>query len=304
MTSIGQYLEPCQALTGFHADFLSSQFEKITLFSFPDRFDLIVLNPPFSFDRSQRSRARGKFAKFDCSVAFAFLFTSLGYLSDHGELLAVMPTSTLISDRDTKAREFLDNFFRCRIISQPNYDRFSKLDVSTYLVAVRHKRTLSEPPKPRELILDDGMRWIISRGEISVRRANRVEQSGLHGWIHTTSIKSSGIRMRYKLPDHCMVKDQKFLPKDSLIIPRVGKIRLGDVALSKRKEILSDCLFGVTFSDASLSAQVLLDLKKEFSSFGKIYSGTGAPYTTKLKVSRFIESILAKRVSVIWKYSK
>ena len=276
------------------SDFLSSDFELISLLDFPESFDLIVLNPPFSFERNQCSRARGKFSEVNCSIAFAFLFTALGYLSEEGELLAVMPTSTLRSDRDANARKYLRKYFKCRMISQPNYDRFPGLDVSTYLMAVRHKRSLSEPSNPCEIISQAGTGWTISRGNISVKRSNRVQQVGLHGWIHTTSIKSSRIAVRYELPDHCLVKNQKFLPKNSLIIPRVGKIRPGDLVLSKRKEILSDCLIGVTFDHPSFPARVLCNINENFSSFMKIYSGTGAPYTTQLKVSQFINNLLAK----------
>ena len=55
--------------------------------SVPDRFDLIVLNPPFSFKRTQCVRARGKFAKEHCSVAFAFLFYSPELLERSGRAL-------------------------------------------------------------------------------------------------------------------------------------------------------------------------------------------------------------------------
>lgn len=161
-------------------------------------------------------------------------------------------------------------------------------------MAVRHKRVLTGLSNPCEMISQVGTGWSILRGSISVRRANRIEQTVLHGWIHTTSIKSSRIAVRYELPDQCLVKDQRFLPKNSLIIPRVGKIQPGDLALSKRREILSDCLLGVTFDDPLFSAQVLRSINKNFSSFIKVYSGTGAPYTTQLKVSRFIDILLAK----------
>ena len=42
------------------------------------------------------------------------------------------------------------------------------------------------------------------------------------------------------------------------------------------------------------SAQLLRSINKNFSSFRKIYLETGAPYTTQLKVSRFIDILLAK----------
>ena len=205
------------------SDFLSPEFDEIKRLSFPEQFDLIVLNPPFSFDRTQRVHARGRFDHIECSVAFAFLLTAMNYLSSQGEMLAVMPTSTLKSDRDTVARKYLSLHFKSRIISEPRYDRFSGLDVSTYLVAVSRKRSRGVSLSPCQSILKRNSGWTISRGRISVKRADRIEQSGLHGWIHTTSIKASKIRVRYALPKYCLIKDQRFLPSNSIIIPRVGK---------------------------------------------------------------------------------
>ena len=86
------------------SDFLNQNFDATTQLEFPNCFDLILLNPPFSLENTHHSHARGKFSNINCSVAFAFLFTALNYLSESGELLAVMPTSTLKSERDEKAR--------------------------------------------------------------------------------------------------------------------------------------------------------------------------------------------------------
>ena len=275
------------------SDFLKAEFDSTLPSGFPDQFDLIVLNPPFSFDRTLQWRARGSLSKIDCSVAFSFLFTALGYLSHGGELLAVMPTSTLQSDRDKEARGWLRKNFNCRMISEPSYDRFSGLDVSTYLMALRRKTSSFDVENLSNSRSGISTGWTISRGRISVKRSNRIEQCGLHGWIHTTSIKLSKIVIRYELPQHCSVKDQKFVAKNSLIVPRVGKVRRGDLVLSTRKEILSDCLLGITFDDASIALRLLNCINQNFNSLTEIYAGTGAPYTTRLKLSHFIEHLLA-----------
>ena len=184
------------------------------------------------------------------------------------------------------------------MISHPRYNRFPGLDVSTYLVAIRHKHISCESTKSLKSISEYGKGFIISRGDISVRRVNRVKQSGLHGWIHTTSIKSYKILTRYELPDEFCVKNRKYIPKNSLIIPRVGKIQLGDLAISKRREILSDCLLGITFSDPALPIQILHSINSDFHSFRNLYTGTGAPYITHSKVSRYIENLLAGLVTM------
>ena len=280
------------------ADFLSPSFEFEAPANLPEKIDLIVLNPPFSFERTYHSHARGKFSDIGCSVAFSFLFTSLNYLSEHGELLAVLPTSTLKSERDKDARNLLKRHFSLRMISKPTYDRFPGLDVSTYLLAIRHKTAQYHSLKTTQENFKDYSRFSIARGKISVRRSDRIESSSLHGWIHTTSIISSGIIIRYQLPEQHIVKDQQFIPSNSLIIPRVGRIQLGDIATSTRKEILSDCLLGVTFCDSRLSTLVMRGINRNFSSFREIYSGTGAPYTTHQKVSEFIQNLITEIVVV------
>ena len=120
-------------------DFLSEDFDKQSSQQFPRHFDVILLNPPFCFERSQGNRARGTYADVQGSIAIAFLFTALQYLNFDGELLAVMPTSTLQSERDSAARQKLESMFSCKIISHPSYDRFPRLNVSTYLLHVRSK---------------------------------------------------------------------------------------------------------------------------------------------------------------------
>ena len=43
------------------SDFLSSDFAVKNYFGFPERFDLILLNPPFSFKYTQSTQARSKY---------------------------------------------------------------------------------------------------------------------------------------------------------------------------------------------------------------------------------------------------
>ncbi|APX16099.1 hypothetical protein BWR17_09795 [Phaeobacter inhibens] len=273
-------------------DFLSEEFDTHAGGSFPRKFDAILLNPPFSMERSKQYNARGTFSKTRGSVAFAFLFTALDYLNRDGELLAIMPTSTLKSERDALLREELRAAFKCRILCPPNYDRFPGLDVSTYLMSVRPivKRTKSAlvvDPSPKK-----SFPWSVTRGSLSVRRNLRTVQTGLHGWIHTTSIEDSMVVGRYELPVGVQAKNVKFAPKNSLVVPRVGKVKPGDLFLTKRREILSDCLLGVTFDDPTLARVVLEKIQENFSSFVRIYGGTGAPYTTQVKVSEYIDLVI------------
>lgn len=272
-----------------NADFLDVDFDRLADKRFPIDFDVILLNPPFSFERTQLHFARGAFSRTRCSIAFAFLFTSLNYLSARGELLAILPTSTLRSERDAEARQLLKKHFKCDLISPPKYDRFPGLDVSTYLLSVRRRAASSALSKGFELSGPRLAKWVVRRGTVSVPRALRRPQQGLHGWIHTTSIQLSRVVERYELPHHLHVRDARVLQKNSLVLPRVGKVKPTDIMISSRPEILSECLIGVTFDDPQLPSVMLSYIREEFSSFSQIYAGTGAPYTTCSRVSEFIE---------------
>ena len=272
-------------------DFLSEDFDKLST-QLPRYFDVILLNPPFCFERSQGYRTRDTYAEVQGSIAFAFMFKALKYLNFGGELLAVMPTSTLQSERDSAARRKLKEAFNCNLISQPSYGRFPGLDVSTYLLHVRSRKFQiqeNESRRERELTI---VPWQIRRGTISIRRNDRKEEVSPHGWIHTTSIRNSNIVARYELPQEHNNCHKKFFPKNCLVLPRVGKVRLGDILVTSRREVLSDCLIGVTFQDCQLPMEILWRIKHNFSSFSQIYSGTGAPYTTQTKISDFIQKLL------------
>lgn len=279
------------------ADFLDQSFNRSCGKHFPSEFDLILLNPPFSFDRSQLRFARGSHSDQRCSVAFAFLFTALEYLSRDGELLAIMPTSSLRSDRDTGSRERLRDGHKCKIISPPKYDRFPGLDVSTYLLSVRRKKEIKTTVRNQLLRQKSEKKCEVLRGQVSVKRSDREIQHGLHGWIHTTSIRSSKIVERYKLPEAVKARDQTFLPKGSLVLPRVGKVQPGNLAITTRREILSDCLIGISFPDSSLTSRLLAFIQHDFSNFLDIYAGTGAPYTTQSKIKAYVARVMDSSLS-------
>lgn len=274
------------------ADFLSPDFERQVDRAFEKKFDLILLNPPFAFQCSRPIQARGAYHDQSCSVAFAFLFTALEYLEDDGELLAIMPTSSLRSERDAASRQALRRGHNCTIIAEPSYDRFPGLDVSTYLMRVTRKKGVSTWSELKKSETDQHRSFTIMRGKVSVKRSERVVQSGLHSWIHTTSIRSSKVQERYELPEGTAVGQHCFLRKGAIVVPRVGKVRPSQIAVTTRREVLSDCLFGITLEDVNHSRVLMEFFKRDFRNFLDLYAGTGAPYTTQQKLARYIDGAL------------
>lgn len=277
-------------------DFLSPDFFDEHPECWPKKFELVLLNPPFCFERQKFTRISEGNRDLICSVAFAFLLKALAQLEKGGELLAVMPTSTIRSDRDRNARSYLEHYYDCTIISAPSYDRFPGLDVSTYLVAIRPKMSAARMQEKLSVLPDHQRDWSVTRGRISIRRSDRVASSSIHGWIHTTSIRSSRVALRYELPMGNVVKDQVFLPKGALVIPRVGKVKFSNIAMTTRSEILSDCLLGLSFKNPELAASVLCAIRDDFEALRRLYEGTGAPYITKHKLSEFVTYLVESDV--------
>jgi hypothetical protein len=273
-------------------DFLSDQFPDPCAATSIGAFDLVLLNPPFSDVKSSVKRPRGRFSGLSCSNSFAFLLTALDYVAQDGELLAVLPTSTLKSERDSHARALLRRNFLCRVLAEPSYDRFPGLDVSTYLVSVRPKRSKASLSYDFTQQNVSGAQWSISRGKISVPRADREVFSGAGGWIHTSSIRSSCIATRYAFSERTLGSTQQVVEAGSVLIPRVGKVTPGGITVISEPEIISDCLFGISFDDGRMSEVLVRAIREDFPSFRSIYAGTGAPYTTVSRVSRFISSVL------------
>ena len=69
--------------------------------------DLVLLNPPFSYRRAAVAVTSRRSMPFRCSPAAAFVVTSIEYLRPGGQLLCIVPTSTLRSELDAAARDLL-----------------------------------------------------------------------------------------------------------------------------------------------------------------------------------------------------
>jgi len=83
------------------ADFLLAAAELAPLVG---AVDLVLLNPPFSCRGSTRHPAVVSGAALTCSRAMAFVARSLTYLAPGGELLCILPSSCLMSDKDAAVR--------------------------------------------------------------------------------------------------------------------------------------------------------------------------------------------------------
>lgn len=278
--------------TSLCCDFLGEKFSEATTHIEPLLFDLILMNPPFSNRGGRRCVPRGSFSGLSCSRAFSFLLTAVDYLSAKGEILAILPSSVLSSEQDEVARTELKRICSLELLSIPQYGAFPAVDASTFMLRLRKFGNTNAPRQTSPANIAPAWRSVpaIKRGTISVPRANRAPSISGVGWVHTTSIINGRIQTRYEFPHGKLDQHYVLAKKYSLLIPRVGRIRPGNLAahVAERDEVISDCLFAVACENLASVNSLFGAIIEDFVEFRKLYVGTGAPYLTVGRLAQYL----------------
>ncbi|MBD1203451.1 MAG: methyltransferase [Rhodobacteraceae bacterium] len=272
-------------------DFLSSDFPVLPPPFEESRFDLILMNPPFSNRGGRLCAPRGTFSFLKCSRALAFLLTAFDYLADDGEIIAILPSSALSSEQDEGARMALVSVGRLEVLSQPRYGAFPRVDASTVIVRLkRGKSSLRNESRPSSLAQDASGAPSIVRGKISVRRSMRTESSTGLGWVHTTSIVGGEIQKRYEFPAGIQIGNETIAAQYAVLIPRVGRVRPESIVVvhSSRGEVISDCLLAIECGGLVSAQSLRRRMIRDFHHFRLLYSGTGAPYVTTGRLKSYL----------------
>jgi len=253
------------------------------------RFDVILLNPPFSTPGRKKWQPIGRYSEVDCSLSMAFVLTALSFLEEDGEILAILPASSMVSEIDRDARDIINDHFEIDVLSAPAAGLFPNISASVYTLrlinrskksAGAHIQTRSDSPRAP---------FRITRGNISVARSKRVACSSDHGWVHTTSLRDGRIIERYQRPEQCSPVARR-APPSSILIPRVGRFTEGSVVITQahKSEIISDCLFAIECGSCNIAAIVHKMIVENFSEFRSLYIGTGAPYISIERLRQFL----------------
>jgi len=272
-----------------HYDFLSEE----CLYALDGRkFDVILLNPPFSEAGKKKWMPCGVHSGVGCSLSMAFILTSLNFIAVDGEVLAIMPASTLASEIDEHARFILRSMFDISVLTGPAPGLFPNISASVYTLRIRHLGTpQSLTPEPWGAI-DQSFKGDLIRGNISVPKARRVVASGNEGWIHTTSLRDGKIMVRYSHMQPAASKP-KVAPPNSVLIPRVGRFRPDQIVVtgSRSNEYISDCLFAIPCPSPAAARRLQKKITDNADGLRELYVGTGAPYITAERLSRFLSPL-------------
>ena len=245
------------------------------------RFDLILLNPPFTCKGSVVEHIDFEGQQFKVSTAMLFLMRALCFLSDKGGLYAIMPISIIYSEKDKKAWEYLKKYYHGCVLEEPSRVYFSK-KCSPNIVLIYVGKY------PNKGIDYNGLSNFshlavssVTRGQIRMNDvAFSKKQTAIH-LIHTTNIQQGKLVNLKKV-----VISHGAISGFGVVIPRVCNPNKNKIAIldGSRRYVLSDCVMFLkteTMEDAVETRNYIL---ANWDMFKMIYKGTGAQYTTLNRV--------------------
>tara|TARA_B100000123_G_scaffold240484_2_gene193707 strand:+ start:5047 stop:6069 length:1023 start_codon:yes stop_codon:yes gene_type:complete len=277
-------------LKAYMCDFLSEECLLKTK-NILGRIDLVLLNPPFSCKSSEFVTTVFEDEKLRCSKAMAFLLGSCKYLSDLGEVLAIVPRSCLLSSKDSKAREALTRHHILEDFGPYARPRFREASVTIHLVRIskrQHSCTTTEPhPIGRLVAATRDYNVIIMRGTHPVSASSEcTERPSL---IHTTNLCDGKIT-KGKLNAS---KQSRLVSGPVVMLPRVARPTKDKVCFGYFDQpiVPSDCVICVKTLPSGYEQHLQDQLLLYWDGLKNTYSGTCAAYLTLEMFKEFLLSI-------------
>lgn len=242
------------------------------------RFDLIVLNPPFTCKGSLVEHLEFDGVDFKLSTAMSFVVRALNFLSDDGGLYAILPISCVYSDKDKIIWQFLKEHYNACVLAEPNKVYFTKkCSPNIVFVYVGHRSIkclpqINKDPFKNLPVVD------IVRGSKRMQNVVYSKTANSVPLIHTTNIQH-GKLVNLK---SVILNVQKYVSGYGVVIPRICNPNPQKVALLNgcNKYVLSDCVM-VLLTDNKVNAEIVRkNILCHWSDFVSLYKGTGAQYTT------------------------
>jgi tRNA1(Val) A37 N6-methylase TrmN6 len=279
-------------------DFCDNELLERVSFLKGKKFDLIVLNPPFTCKGSTIEYLQFENQEFKVSTAMHFLMRALRYLDKDGGLYAILPISCVYSEKDRKAWEYLKAYYNACILDEPDRVYFTKNCSPNIVLVYAGRYPVKEwnPKKPTDftsLPVTDIIRGCVRMQHPSYSRSSKAVKL-----IHTTNIQKCALVHLKRILPHTALQ----LDGCGVVIPRVCNPNPNKIAIldGTSTYVLSDCVIVLrttTMQEAEQVRQYILD---NWSDFVTIYKGTGAQYTTLARV----KEIFGKSVNTNKKDSK
>jgi Methyltransferase small domain len=267
-------------------DFLSRQSrDRSAIRHLLGRVPLVLLNPPFSGRGGTRWLCEVDGTTMRCSQALAFVLTSLRFLRTDGELVAILPTSCVKSDKDRQAWQYLCGRFGVTIAAENHRRTFNGCVAETILVHISTKAAETPSALTQRAASHDVLdaqkspvRTELFRGKAQVHSATLYSGASGYPFVHSTNLKAHGVELTGK-----RIRTGTHLVRGpAVLLPRVGKPMPSKLAVYKSKQgiVLSDCVLAIKCTCVDDARAIHAALLKNWDSLSSAFSATCAPYIT------------------------
>jgi predicted RNA methylase len=250
-----------------------------------NKVDLVVLNPPFSVRGNMAVRVKFDGQEFTTSRAMAFVTNALKWLSDDGELIAIVPSSCLTSQRDKTVREYLASGWTIERKKKDVADAFLHCEVSVDVIRIRRGTSRQRPAEKKMRSRQRLYSATLMRGTCPNARARK---AGKFRLIHTTDLRDSQL-----LDTSAFVGEHlRKLKGKAVLVPRVGRPSASKIAVKTSLDtvVLSDCVFSLQTMPRGFEHDLAHLLRSKWKVLEALYTGSCARYLTMDQLADFLES--------------
>ncbi|MDF2432024.1 MAG: hypothetical protein JWP44_1655 [Mucilaginibacter sp.] len=247
------------------------------------RYDLILLNPPFSCIGGTIYTVEFEKELFQASKAMKFLVTALQYLEPNGALYAILPTSIAYSQKDKKLWGMLEKKHNLSILEEPKTQYFKGCAPNVILVSVNDFSQTSQFKNITRISLDF-QQLAVFRGKISMDQVR--PNGGSKYLVHSTNVRNNKIvNLSLKIN-----KPLSEVSGPAILLPRVGKPNPTKICTITKEEtyVISDCILAIktpSIKEARILYRYFID---NWELIENMYKGTGARYITIDKINQFL----------------
>lgn len=238
-------------------------------------FDLILLNPPFSSRGNARHSAEVDGVTHHASKALAFVARALRFLAPGGEIVAILPASVMVSERDAALLAALQDAGSVDQIGDIRRAAFKSHAVSVVVLRISGDRIAKCPKEKPVLVSLRPFTVEISRGSVSMHEY--VAATTGPRFIHTTDMREGLLFPS----ERRAASELRRVRGPAVLISRVGRPTKGKIVLLPDHEaVLSDCVIAMHTLPRGREAELFELLATNWDAVKSAYGGSCAPYTT------------------------
>lgn len=262
-------------------DFLSLRSRAACRVSAPGAvYDLIALNPPFSYRGQRGHLVRLDEREVRVSPAAAFVLVATSY-ARAGEVLAIVPAGTLHSQKDESAWAVIREGWEVTLHDEFHRGAFPGLTARSVLVSLRPRAQVDLVPVSRPLApIGSRVPVRMIRG-CTPRHRVRHDTTGVP-FVHTTGLSRSGVTR-----DQVKPTTGRYVKGHAVLIPRVGNPVPWKVhaIFAEQETLLSDCVIALGCASQVDAETIAYRLRANWSTVRSAWVGSCAPYTTLIRLA-------------------